>query len=130
MTRKIGSCPISTLPLYEISDEQALLCPARVRGYSFLGKIWAFFLVDEVKEIDWHADAFDSLELDPRMKSAILAMVSTHRHNDNFEVSQILKTMTRDLSEYVQDIIPGKGKGLVFLLYGRPGLGKTLTAGK
>jgi len=28
-----------------------------------------------------------------------------------------------------QDIVPGKGKGLVFLLYGKPGLGKTLTAG-
>ncbi|PVH88747.1 P-loop containing nucleoside triphosphate hydrolase protein, partial [Cadophora sp. DSE1049] len=99
-------------PSYEISDEQALLCPARVRGYSFLEKIWAFFLVDDVQEIDWHTNAFESLELDPRMKSAILAMVSTHRHNDNFD-----------------DIIPGKGKGLVFLLYGRPGLGKTLTAG-
>ncbi|KAK0109760.1 hypothetical protein ONS95_002437 [Cadophora gregata] len=98
-------------PSYEISDEQALLCPARVRGYSFLEKIWGFFLVDEVQEIDWQTNAFYSLELDPRMKSAILAMVSTHRHNDNFD-----------------DIIPGKGKGLVFLLYGRPGLGKTLTA--
>ncbi|KAI4645590.1 uncharacterized protein J4E79_010768 [Alternaria viburni] len=27
-----------------------------------------------------------------------------------------------------RDIVPGKGKGLVFLLYGKPGLGKTLTA--
>jgi hypothetical protein len=28
------------------------------------------------------------------------------------------------------DIIKGKGKGMVFLLHGEPGVGKTLTAGK
>jgi DNA polymerase III delta prime subunit len=33
------------------------------------------------------------------------------------------------IHEQVDDIISGKGKGLIFLLTGPPGLGKTLTAG-
>jgi hypothetical protein len=73
-------------PDYDISDKQALLCPARVRGYSFVEKIWAFFMVDEVNDIDWKPNAFDSLELDDRMKAAVLAMVSAHQDDENFDV--------------------------------------------
>ncbi|KAI4945209.1 hypothetical protein J4E91_008188 [Alternaria rosae] len=72
-------------PAYNISDDQALLTPARVRGYSFVEKIWAFFLVEEIKHIEWHPKAFESLELDSRMKSAILAMVSSHQNQDDFD---------------------------------------------
>lgn len=74
---------------YEITPEQALLCPARVRGYSFEEKSWAFFMVDEVQEIDWRPDAFDSLQLDDRMKSAILALVSAHQDDESFDVGRI-----------------------------------------
>jgi hypothetical protein len=76
-------------PAYNITDDQALLCPARVRGFAFLEKMWAFFLVDKVQEIEWQPSAFQSLELDPRMKSAILALVETHRDDDAFDVSSI-----------------------------------------
>ena len=115
-------------PAYKISDDQALLTPARVRGYSFVEKIWAFFLVDEVRDIEWHPNAFESLELDVRMKTAILAMVSAHQNQDDFDVSYTQSGVSKSMLNY-QDIVPGKGKGLVFLLYGKPGLGKTLTAG-
>ncbi|KAI4659251.1 uncharacterized protein J4E78_005677 [Alternaria triticimaculans] len=114
-------------PAYKISDDQALLTPARVRGYSFVEKIWAFFLVDEVRDIEWHPNAFESLELDVRMKTAILAMVSAHQNQDDFDVSYTQSGVSKSMLNY-QDIVPGKGKGLVFLLYGKPGLGKTLTA--
>jgi hypothetical protein len=73
-------------PAYSITDHQALLCPARVRGYSFLEKIWAFFLVDKVQEIEWQQSAFESLQLDPRMKSAILALVETQKDKHTFDV--------------------------------------------
>lgn len=77
-------------PSYQISDEQALLCPARVRGYSFQEKIWAFFMVDEIQEIEWQTNAFDSLELDERMKSAIVAMVSVHQDQDLYDVGHVV----------------------------------------
>jgi hypothetical protein len=76
-------------PAYKISDDQALLCPARVRGYAFVEKTWAFFMVERVQEIEWHSDAFASLELESRMKSAITAMVSVHQNQDGFDVSHI-----------------------------------------
>lgn len=34
-----------------------------------------------------------------------------------------------DHKDWSADIIPGKGEGQIFLLHGRPGVGKTLTAG-
>jgi len=33
-------------------------------------------------------------------------------------------------SERMEDVIEGKGNGLIMLLHGSPGTGKTLTAGK
>lgn len=82
---------------YEITPEQALLCPARVRGYSFLEKTWAFFMVDKVQEIQWQPNAFDSLELDGRIKSAILAMVSAHRDHDSFDVGHNSSSRTWEM---------------------------------
>ncbi len=51
--------------------------------------------------------------LDPEYKDIVQAMVSSY----------VDKTATMD------DLIAGKGAGLVTLLHGPPGTGKTLTAG-
>jgi hypothetical protein len=98
---------------YHMSDEQALLCPARVRGYAFALKIWVFLLVEQIREVEWVEDAFEKLEMNETMKMAVQALVQTHS----------------ECAEQFDDMMPGKGKGLVFLLHGPPGLGKTLTAG-
>jgi hypothetical protein len=99
-----------------MTPAQALLCPARIRGFSLTDKIWSFFLVDEVKDIRWAQDSFAKLELEENFKKTISALVFTHDR-------------TPKMHEKVDDIISGKGKGLIFLLTGPPGLGKTLTAG-
>lgn len=102
---------------YIMTDAQALLTPARVRGFSLVEKVWAFFLVDEVKEIKWAENSFATLELDETFKKTINALV--HVHGDPSRAY-----------EQFDDVIAGKGKGLIFLLTGPPGLGKTLTAGR
>lgn len=99
-------------PEYEMTDYQALLCPAKIRGFALGEKRWAFFLVDEVKDINWSDIAFTQLEIDPDTKSKIQALVECHYTENN-----------------LGDFIAKKGKGLVLLLHGRPGTGKTLTAG-
>ena len=101
---------------YIMSDEQALLCPAQIRGFSLAEKVWAFFLVEKVREIEWTKDAFERLELAHSLKEIIQALVVMHGQENTH-------------SERFDDIITGKGKGLIFLLSGPPGLGKTLTAG-
>ncbi len=99
---------------YEITDEQALLTPARVRGFSLENKKWAFFLIEGLTEVKWNSDAFTKLEIDQTMKTYVKSLVMSHSSKDSG----------------FDDLITNKGKGLIMLLHGPPGTGKTLTAGK
>lgn len=96
-----------------MTEEQALLSPARIRGFSLAEKIWCFFLVKKIEPIQWSETAYEKLSLAEQMKDTIRALVETHK----------------DLTAEFDDLIVRKGKGLIFLLYGPPGSGKTLTAG-
>ncbi|KAL2022052.1 hypothetical protein VTK56DRAFT_6096 [Thermocarpiscus australiensis] len=95
-----------------LSDEDAMLTNATVRGYSFSTKRFLEFFADELRAIDWNANCFDSLVLDPTVKKTVKALVSTHAQK----------------RESFDDIVKGKGQGLVCVLHGPPGVGKTLTA--
>jgi len=68
-------------------------------------------LVEHIGGIQWNKRAFDRLVLSPEKKSLITAMVKEH---------VLVGTST--------DIIEGKGNGLIILLHGALGTGKTLTA--
>jgi len=71
-----------------------------------------FFFVDFVKEIVWSDNAFDKLVLPENTKDLLLSFVESQVENkDTFD-----------------DVIQGKGKGIIMLLSGPPGVGKTLTA--
>lgn len=96
----------------KLSDEDAVLTNATLRGYSFTVKRFLEFLVDDISEIDWNTKCFDSLVLDPAIKKTVQALVSTHSQK----------------RESFDDIVKGKGMGLVCVLHGPPGVGKTLTA--
>ncbi|OBT58636.1 hypothetical protein VE04_01226 [Pseudogymnoascus sp. 24MN13] len=100
---------------YIMTEAQALLAPARVRGFSLTDKMWAFFLVDEVKEIKWAEKSFETLRLEEKFKNTIYALVRVHSKR------------SRQYEQF-EDVIAGKGKGLIFLLTGPRGLSKTLTA--
>lgn len=83
-----------------------------VLGFSFSEKLWLEFAVSKIGEIVWNSEAFDSLILPENQKNIVKAMVSSHAFHP-----------TRS----IDDVIAGKGKGLVAVLHGGPGLGKTLT---
>ncbi|AEO69875.1 uncharacterized protein THITE_2120632 [Thermothielavioides terrestris NRRL 8126] len=95
-----------------LSDEDAMLTNATVRGYSFTAKRFLEFFVEDLSEIEWNSRCFEDLVLDPAIKKTVQALVSTHaQKRDTFN-----------------DIVKGKGMGLVCVLHGPPGVGKTLTA--
>jgi hypothetical protein len=95
-----------------LTAEQQLICTPLLRGYSLKNKLWLNFFVNCVKDIEWQTDAFDRLVLPKNQKELILGFTESQRkYRDSFD-----------------DIIEGKGKGMIILLCGPPGVGKTLTA--
>ena len=83
-----------------------------LRGYSLKDKKWLEFFIPEVKDIIWNEQAFASLVAPPEQKNLILAFAESQAKN----------------KERFDDVIQGKGRGIIMLLSGPPGVGKTLTA--
>jgi SpoVK/Ycf46/Vps4 family AAA+-type ATPase len=94
-----------------LTPHHQLLARSRTRGYSPKLKKWLDFFVDEVTEIEWNTNAFDQLALPGDQKELILAFSESQLKGSAFD-----------------DVISGKGKGIICLLSGPPGVGKTLTA--
>lgn len=96
----------------EPPDEQfELLLPLKIRGYNLRRKKWFDLFADRIYDVTWNREAFHNLVIDRKTKDLIQALVS----------NQIA-------SEKATDLIAGKGNGLIMLLHGGPGTGKTLTA--
>jgi hypothetical protein len=97
-------------------DEQYMICPPRVLGYVLKEKQWAQLQTTLVRDIpfDGEQDAWHTrLQLDDEgaTKRLLFNLVRSHISETN------QAKRPRDALE-VDDIIPGKGKGLVILLYG------------
>ncbi|KKY38223.1 putative aaa family atpase [Diaporthe ampelina] len=97
----------------EWTDEEYLIASPVVLGFSFGEKLWLEFTVSGVQEIRWNEHAYESLVLEKRTKETVKALVESHKYH---------------AAESIDDVIQGKGKGLVSVLHGPPGTGKTLTA--
>lgn len=97
---------------------QFMLCPPRVIGYLLTKRLWAELDISTGNFLN-KADpekgqkSFDALQLQKYDKNLIKSLVQGH--------SKFAKTG-------VQDFVANKGQGLVILLHGPPGVGKTLTA--
>lgn len=103
-------------PGHSYTDDDYLICISRLTCFSLIQKSWHMAVdIADLKEIEWTSDPYQSLQLPNDKKDFIRTLV------DNFDQEQEESLQT--------DIIQGKGKGLIFLLHGAPGLGKTLTAG-
>ncbi|KAJ5885853.1 hypothetical protein N7504_011689 [Penicillium tannophilum] len=97
----------------EFTEEELLIASPVVLGFAFTEKMWLEFTISGISDIDWDKDAFDSLVLPANQKSIVKALVESH---------------TFHAAQNIDDVIQGKGKGLVAVLHGPPGTGKTLTA--
>jgi DNA polymerase III delta prime subunit len=70
------------------------------------------FYVDDLRPVNWNDDAYSHLVYQEEQKDLVLTFVENHQR----------------LKQRVDDVIVGKGQGLILLLSGPPGTGKTLTA--
>ncbi|KAL8666264.1 MAG: hypothetical protein Q9202_001532 [Teloschistes flavicans] len=104
MYRKYDSLKPDTVP-----DEMCkLLAPQTVHGYCMRDKVWKNLNVTQLRPVSWRKNSWERLVMDAEYKEIIQAMVSS--------------------TAGLEDLIAGKGAGLVTLLHGPPGTGKTLTA--
>ncbi|KAL2811668.1 hypothetical protein BJX63DRAFT_271422 [Aspergillus granulosus] len=97
----------------EFTEEELLIASPVVLGFAFSEKLWLEFSISGISDIEWNEDAFQSLVLPDNQKSIVKALVESH---------------TFCAAQNIDDVIQGKGKGLVAVLHGPPGTGKTLTA--
>ena len=93
-----------------LSDEVKTLAVSAVYGFSFRSKKWGEISLKDLSAIVFRSDAFDRLVLNRDTKDLLFALVDSS-----------------DLARG-QDFVDNKGGGLIFLLHGTPGVGKTFTA--
>jgi len=96
-----------------MSDEELLMCDFGMPGFTLATKRWGMFNITRLKPVDYDEDAFAGLVLPQEIKKTL---------------SSLIKLQEEGSSEF-DDMISGKGKGLIILLHGPPGVGKTFTAG-
>lgn len=96
-----------------MTDEQCLLAVGTMPGFHIENKKWEDFDVTKLHAIPWSERAFENLVLEQAEKDLILALVDRDQYR---------------ASKPCDDFIAGKGEGMIMLLCGPPGVGKTLTA--
>lgn len=117
-------------PKMHWDDEQYMLCPPRVLGYVLKDKQWAQLQVTNLRPIPLEDDKNawnDRLRLsddstggfkskDLSTKQLLFDLVRSHISADPSNTAN--PDASEDKLLEVDDIVPGKGKGLVILLYG------------
>lgn len=87
------------------------LLPSKIKGFNLRTKKWFDLVADRISDVKWNKQAFSKVVIQREYKDLIWALVSNQLE-----------------SEKNTDLIEGKGNGLILLLHGGPGTGKTLTA--
>ncbi|KAI4612989.1 hypothetical protein J4E80_007044 [Alternaria sp. BMP 0032] len=80
-------------------------------AHNFQEKQWRKVYVDRITDVEWNKQAFKDLVVEPDTKELVQALV--------------VKQLNAKKST---DFVAGKGNGLLMLLHGAPGTGKTFTA--
>ena len=93
------------------NEQFELLLPLQIKGYNLRRKKWYDLWANRIFDVTWNKEAFQNLVIDRKARDLIRALVSNQL-----------------AAEKGTDLIMGKGNGLILLLHGGPGTGKTLTA--
>ncbi|OQE91922.1 hypothetical protein PENNAL_c0008G04685 [Penicillium nalgiovense] len=115
-----GSLIDSTGYAEDLTRDQKALLPSKVYGFVLRSRKWATFDIERISDVQY-TDGWQNLVIDDSIKETVLAMVENHESIPS-------KSEGRGGSLPSVDLIQGKGKGLIILLHGEPGVGKTSTA--
>lgn len=107
-----------------LTEEQLILCVPWVKGFVLKEKKWYQLAVSAIKPITWN-DSFSNLVLPHQEKDLLLAFAQS---KINASLSSNQSSSSTPNINVFDDFIDGKGRGIIILLSGSPGVGKTLTA--
>jgi hypothetical protein len=124
----------------ELDDETYYLLPPTIYAYVFKTRTWGkedickrqaqllTLFIEKLKVDNFSPPVFDQTIIDKLvMDDARLTMIKSlaASHIRQNKKGELLKQPA-----WQADFVEGKGKGHIFLLHGKPGVGKTYTAGK
>ncbi|GAB7358209.1 hypothetical protein MBLNU230_g0361t1 [Neophaeotheca triangularis] len=102
--------------------DDLLLLPDRVFGYVLRTRSWACLRLSaddsgrkHLTHVDQRSDPWQDLEIPTGHKNIVQALINTHFSEDKSRNAEF-------------DLVREKGKGVIVLLHGVPGVGKTATA--
>jgi hypothetical protein len=106
----------------QLHEDHKRLLPPMVYGFVLRTRKWATFDIDVLQLPDYANSSWDDLVIDPQTKRTVLALVENHERpgsNSSARMERVLSSV---------ELVQGKGRGLIILLHGEPGVGKTSTA--
>ncbi|KAI1357297.1 hypothetical protein F5Y08DRAFT_177537 [Xylaria arbuscula] len=102
----------------ELDNDDLILLPCDIHGFVLRNRQWITLRVADLSDVKFD-NSFDELMLPERHKSAIQALVKVHESAAGKGTPTVGSSI---------DVVKGKGTGLILLLHGEPGVGKTSTA--
>lgn len=103
----------------KLSDDFKLLLTNRVFGFVLRSRKWYFLNIDSIRPIQRHSEGFNSLVLPEGVPQLVEGLVQAHSpHNTNAPPT----SNGPERERHQVDVVQGKGKGLIILLHGVPGV--------
>ncbi|KAL8792691.1 MAG: hypothetical protein Q9195_004751 [Heterodermia aff. obscurata] len=105
----------------ELTSHQYILCSRSVWAYFMKARGWRLLNVACFSDPSFDRRMIDTLVMPDERRQMIKALAENHAQGQGCNLASAYRPWTADFVE-------GKGEGKIFLLHGKPGVGKTYTA--